>query len=316
MRTLILGTGALGGYFGACLLAAHRDVTFLVRPRSAALLAAEGLHLTSPFGDLTLPPPPTVVAESLAASAQPAPYELILLSCKAYDLATAMDSIAPAVAAQTAILPLLNGMAHMDALDQRFGRAHVLGGSTDVSASRDAHGHIHHLNRLNTLFFGDRDDPAGPRIQSIAETLTVPGFQAALSPVILQDMWQKWTAIATAAGVTCLLRGSIGDIVAAGAAHLVPQLYAECASAAAAEGFPPSPSYRDTTLAKFTRPGSPFTTSMLRDLEANRPIESHQIIGDLLAHARSHNLSTPLLDLVQAHLRTYEQRRLRASTLQ
>jgi 2-dehydropantoate 2-reductase len=127
-------------------------------------------------------------------------------------------------------------------------------------------------------------------------------------------MWEKWSAIATAAGATCLLRGSIGDIVAAGAAHLVPQLFAECASIAAAEGFPPAPSYRDTTLAKFTRPGSPFTTSMLRDLEAGRPIESQQIIGDLIAHARAQDLSTPLLELVHAHLRCYEQRRLRAST--
>jgi 2-dehydropantoate 2-reductase len=310
MRILIVGAGALGGFFGARLLAAGRDVTFLVRPHSAALLAGNGLRLTTPTETLTLPPPPTLSAQQLDQ-----PYGLILLSCKAYDLAGAMDAFAPAVGHPgvhpTAILPLLNGMAHMDALDLRFGREHILGGATDVSASRDATGGIHHLNNLDSLFFGDRDDPDGPRVHRLAETLTVPGFRAVLRPVILQEMWQKWSGISTAVSATALMRAAIGDIVAAGAAHLIPELLAETSSVARAEGFPPAQSYLDTTIAKFTRAGSTFTTSLLRDLEVNRPIESHQILGDLLARARAHGLATPLLALAHAHLRCYEERRKR-----
>src|ERR1700674_394374 len=122
MRILVVGAGAIGGYFGGRLLQAGRDVTFLVRPRRGAQLAETGLVIRSPFGDVTLPAPPTVMADAMHA-----PFDLILLSCKSYDLQSAIDSLAPAVAANSAILPLLNGMGHMDYLAERFGGGAVLG---------------------------------------------------------------------------------------------------------------------------------------------------------------------------------------------
>ncbi|ADW70694.1 ketopantoate reductase family protein [Granulicella tundricola] len=309
MRILIIGTGALGGYFGARLLAAGRDVTFLVRPARIPQLATSGLNLTSPHGDLHIPTPPTITADTLAST-----YDLILLSCKAHDLTSSMDSFAAAVGTTTAILPLLNGMAHMDALDARFGRQHVLGGATDISAVRDPDGLIRHLNTLDHLLFGDRDDPSGPRITAIAAALTVPGFGASLRPVILQDMGEKWVAISTGAGMTCLMRATIGDIVAAGAAPLVNQLMLEAASIVASTGYQPTQDFLAVTLAKFTQPGSLFTASMLRDLESGAPIEARQIIGDLLTHGRTANLPTPLLEVVNAHLRCHEIRQQREAT--
>jgi 2-dehydropantoate 2-reductase len=309
MRILIVGAGGVGGLFGAWLLAAHRDVTFLVRPGRAQQLQDHGLQLLSPAGNLSLPSPPTLTADRLHE-----PFDLILLSCKAYDLETAINDVAPAVGPETAILPLLNGMAHMDLLDQRFGRAHVLGGTTNVSAARTPEGRIRHLNTLDTLQFGDRDQPGSPRIHRIAEALTVPGYSAELRPNILHDLWQKWVIISTAAGITCLLRSAIGDVVAAGASNLVRQLMAETASIATAEDFPPAPHYLDAILARLTEPGSTFTASMLRDIESGGAIEAHQIIGDLLAHARRRGLSTPLLEVAHAHLRCYEERRKRELT--
>jgi 2-dehydropantoate 2-reductase len=312
MRILIVGAGGVGGFFGAWLLAAGRDVTFLVRPQRALQLNEHGLQLLSPAGDLTLPPPPTVLASTLAET-----YDLILLSCKAYDLASAMNDFAPAVGADTAVLPLLNGMAHLETLDQRFGRERVLGGCTNLSASRDEQGRILHLNPLDALQFGDRNGqrPAADKsifdIARIADCLAVPGYTADLRADILQTMWHKWVTIATAASATCLLRAAIGDVVAAGAAELVPRFLAEAGSIAAAEGYPPSAEHTRVTLAKFTQPGSLFTASMLRDIEAGGQIEGFQIIGDLLAHARRHALATPLLDITYAHLRCYEQRRQR-----
>ncbi|HEX8924322.1 MAG TPA: 2-dehydropantoate 2-reductase N-terminal domain-containing protein, partial [Terriglobales bacterium] len=103
MRTLVVGAGAIGGYFGGRLLELGRDVTFLVRPRRAAELARNGLVIRSRYGDVTFAKPKTVLAENLRE-----PYDLILLSCKAYDLQNAIASFTPAVGANTAILPLLN----------------------------------------------------------------------------------------------------------------------------------------------------------------------------------------------------------------
>jgi 2-dehydropantoate 2-reductase len=308
MRTLIVGAGALGGYFGAKLIQTGRDVTFLVRPLRARQLAADGLQILSPNGNLSVAQPPVVLAKDLRSA-----FDLILLSCKAHDLASAMDSFAPAVGPETAILPLLNGMAHMPALDARFGVHCVLGGASNISAVRDPDGTIRHLSALDRLYFGVRDLPAGapptPRIRAIADTLLNANFEAHLRPTIMQDMWEKWAAIATGAGLTCLMRASVGDIVAAGGAPLARQLLAECASVAASEGFPPAPAFLDQVSRFLTTLGSTFTTSMLRDLESGAPIEAHQIIGDLLDHARRHSLATPLLAVVHAHLRCHEERR-------
>jgi 2-dehydropantoate 2-reductase len=310
MRILIVGAGGLGGYFGAHLLAAQRDVTFLVRPQRAQQLRMKGLQLESPTGSLEIPHPSTVLAAELAQ-----PFDLILLSCKAYDLESAVADFAPAVGENTAILPLLNGMAHMDALDRRFGRRRVLGGFTTVSAVKDPDGRIRQLTDLDVLQFGDRDEPSGERVRRVAGTLCVPGYQADLHPNILQGMWQKWLSIAMGAGITCLLRAAVGDIVAAGASPLVSTLLAETAAVASAEGFQPPQDFLDLATAKFTEPGSLLTTSMLRDLEAGNPIEAHQIIGDLLDHARIRHVPTPFLEVVHFHLRCYEERRKREQAL-
>ncbi len=117
MRILVVGAGAIGGYFGGRMLQAGRDVTFLVRPKRAAELAAAGLVIKSPNGDVTLKDPPVVLADKLNDK-----FDVVLLSCKAFDLEDAIRSFAPAVGPKTVIIPLLNGMLHLEVLDQKFGR--------------------------------------------------------------------------------------------------------------------------------------------------------------------------------------------------
>jgi 2-dehydropantoate 2-reductase len=232
MRILVVGAGATGGYFGGRLLQAGRDVTFLVRPARAASLAERGLTIRSPLGDFRLPAPPTVTDDRLAAS-----FDLVLLSCKAYDLDGAMASFAAAVGPRTAILPLLNGMRHLDLLAGRFGAERLIGGVCVISATLDPDGDIAHLNDLHSLTFGEVDGKRSARIEAIASTLSEAGFEARLSDAIRREMWEKWILIASAAGITCLMRAAIGDIVAAGAANLAAGLLDECAAVAAAEAF-------------------------------------------------------------------------------
>jgi 2-dehydropantoate 2-reductase len=310
MRILIVGAGGVGGFYGAYLLQAGRDVTFLVRPGRAKQLAEQGLVLVGLTDTLTIPAPPTVLASEIRQ-----PYDLILLSCKAFDLESSIADLAPAVGPETAILPLLNGMAHLDVLDRRFGREHVLGGDTTVSTVKAPDGRILQLNHLDLIQFGDRDDPAGERMMRIAEALTVPGYTAELVPDVLRAMWWKWATISTAASLTCLMRAPIGDIVAAGATPLVHRMLGETSAIVAAAGYPLSKSFQESTLAKFTQPNSPFTASLFRDIEIKAPIEVDQVIGDLLARAQQMGVPTPLLEIVHYHLRTYEARRKREAAL-
>src|SRR5262245_33573070 len=308
MRILVVGAGSIGGYFGGRLLEAGRDVTFLVRARRAGELARTGLVIRSPVGDVNLPAPPTVAAERLSE-----PFDLVLLSCKAYDLAGAIGSFAPAVGPDTATLPLLNGMRHLDLLDARFGAEHVLGGQCLISAALDPEGRILHLNETHMLSFGERDGARSRRIEAIAAELSGARFEARLSQRILPEMWEKWVFIATGAGLTCLLRASIGDIVAAGAADLATALLEECAAIAAQQGFAPSEAARSRAM--FTAAGSALTASMLRDIERGAPIEAEHVVGDLLRRGDKETEASSLLRTAYLHLKAYEARRAREAGL-
>jgi 2-dehydropantoate 2-reductase len=305
MRILVVGAGAIGGYFGGRLLEAGRDVTFLVRPRRNTQLAKTGLVIKSRFGDVALPSPPTVTADALRT-----PFDLILLSCKSYDLQSAADSFAPAVGADTAILPLLNGMAHIDDLAERFGGAAVLGGQCVISVTLDGDGHILHLNDTHGVSFGERDGAVTPRAEAIAATFAGARFDSRLSQAILQEMWEKWVLIATMAASNCLMRAPVGDIVAAGADNYALALLAECAGIATAQGFVPSAATMTRNRTMLTTKGSAFAASMLRDIERGAPIEGDHIVGDLIQRGRTAD-DAPLLRIAHAHLRAYEARRNR-----
>jgi len=304
MRVLVVGAGSIGGYFGGRLLAAGRNVTFLVRSQRAAQLAQTGLIIRSPHGDLDLLTPPTITVETLSTVSEP--FDLILLSVKAYSLDAAMDSFAPAVAPHTRILPLLNGMRHLDQLDARFSADQVLGGLAMISTMLDAQGRILHLGEVDNLVFGTRDSAHSEQIEAISTTLLGAGFAARRSDTIVQEMWEKWVFIAACAGITCLMRAAIGDLIAADAGDLAVTLLSECAAIAAEEGVASSTAALERSRAILTTPGSPLTASMLRDIENGSPIEADHIIGDLL-HRSAKNKT--MLRTVYAHLKSYEARR-------
>ena len=334
MRTLVVGAGAIGGYFGGRLLEAKRDVTFLVRPRRAAELAAAGLTIRSKFGDATLPSPPTVLAENLRDT-----FDLVLLSCKSYDLESAMDSFAPAVGPQTVILPLLNGMRHLDVLDARFGRERVLGGwcliaatlAVPSAAPPNDKREVVHMNDIHELAFGERN-PVGTgaspgralgqdapgqqkeeaalsdRVRAIASMMEGARFDCRPSADALAGMWSKWVFLAPLAAGTCLMRATIGDIVAApGGAELLLGLSDECSAIAAAQGYPVTEELLQRSVARLTAAGSTLTASMLRDIQANAPIEADHIVGDLLRRRREAPQSDrSLLGVAYTHLKAYE----------
>jgi 2-dehydropantoate 2-reductase len=300
MRILVVGAGGVGGYFGGRLLQAGRDVTFLVRPRRAAELAKHGLTIRSPVGDFYRASPPLVLQENLAD-----PFDLVVLSCKAFDLEGAITSFAKAVGPETAILPLLNGVRHIDRLVERFGSERVLGGQCAISTTLGADGAVVHLNDWHAMSFGELDGSRSPRIETVAAAILNAGFDARLADNIRQEMWEKWVFIATAAGITCLMRASVGDYVAAGAADLALGLLNECASIATAQGFPLREPALERGRTALTAAGSPLKASMLRDIEGGKPVEGDQILGDLL-HRASKPDDASLLRIATLHVKAYE----------
>jgi 2-dehydropantoate 2-reductase len=305
VRILVVGAGAIGGYFGARLLAAGRDVSFLVRPRRAEQLRNNGMLVSSALGDLKLRTPALVSAGSLDGF-----YDLIIVSSKSYDLEASIGDFAPAMGPDSLLLPLLNGLRHLDVLDAHFGAARVLGGLARISSTLDADGRIHHLGHFNALVFGARRGIPAAHIEAVARALQGSGFEAVRSEDILQEMWEKWVFIAAAGAATSLMRATVGDIVAAGAQSVPAGLIEECAAIAGANGFAPRAAAIDTGLSVLTAPGSAFTASMLRDIEQGARIEADHIVGDFLSR-RGSTLAAPLLSTAYAHLRTYEARRAR-----
>jgi 2-dehydropantoate 2-reductase len=306
MRILIVGAGATGGYFGGRLLQHGRDVTFLVRARRARQLAEQGLVIRSATGDVDIPAPPTLSAGELAE-----PFDLIVLSCKAYALYQALEDIAPAVGAATTILPVLNGMRQLDRLDGKFGAQHVLGGQCVISSTLDDDGVVRHLNRMHSITFGERDGARSERMRQITAELSGAGFDARPSDAIVQEMWDKWFFLATLAGITCLMRGSIGEIASTprGAATTLA-LLEECRATAAASGHAPGERVLERARDLLTDPGSSLEASMLRDLRQGHPIEADHVVGDMLERATWQQLPTTMLGLVHTHLMVHEARRL------
>ena len=301
MRILILGAGAIGGYFGARLIESGADVAFLVRPARAARLAAEGLRVQATRGDFNGPVRTLTQVDG--------PFDLVLLSCKSYDLDAAIEAIRPAVGAGTLVLPLLNGLRHLDALDRAFGAEHVLGGLCHISVTLDDDGSIRQFGALERLTFGSRD-PAAPVPAPIRRALLALGPQVVESDDILAAMWDKFVFIATLAGSTCLLRGAVGEIVATpDGAALVERLHDECAAIAARSGHALAQEAIEAARGILAAPGSPLKASMLRDLERGARTECEHIHGDLRDRAIGFGLDTPPLAAALAHLRVYESAR-------
>jgi len=306
MRFLIVGAGATGGYFGGRLLQAGCDVTFLLRPRRAAQLRETGLIIRSPHGDAVLPMPPAIMADEISA-----PFDVVVVSSKAYDLEGTMDSFHAAVGPDTSILPLLNGMRHMDRLAERFGAERVLGGVCFISSTLDDDGAIVHLNDVHTLVFGRQDDANTAQVQEIESELQRAIFATRASAEIMQDMWEKWVFIASLGALTSLMRTSVGDVIAVAGERFALALLEECSAIAGRNGFPPREEALERARRFLTTPGSPLQASMAKDIERGARIEADHIVGDLLARDGTSGNEWSLLRVAYAHLKAYEVRRER-----
>jgi 2-dehydropantoate 2-reductase len=305
MRILVVGAGAIGGYFGGRLLQAGADVTFLVRPKRAGELASAGLVIKSPHGDVTLKNPPTVQADKLSEK-----FDVVLLSCKAFDLNDAIASFAAAVGPNTAIIPFLNGMLHLDVLDKKFGAERVLGGQCAIAATLNEQREVVQLSPMQSLSFGERDGKMSARVTAIADIMAKGNFAGQPTDNIMQEMWEKWVFLATLAGSTSVMRAAVGDIIASpGGRDFILGVRDEISAVAKAAGYAPRAPFLERTQGMLTAEGSMLTASMFRDIKVGAAIESDQIIGDLIARADAAKAPVPKLRVIYTHLKAYEKTR-------
>jgi 2-dehydropantoate 2-reductase len=290
VRILIVGAGSTGGYFGARLMQAGRDVTFLVRPARAAALRATGLQVVSPLGNFAVEP------RLVQAGELDKPFDIVLVAVKAYGLPAASEDFAAAVGPDTMILPVLNGIKHIDDLQARFGADRLVGGVCKVSTQLDAQGRIVHLSPMHELVHGELDGSHSARIEALHAFISDAGFDTRLSMRIGQELWNKWILLATLGGICTLARGTVGEIAAIdGGVDFVRAFFAEAVAVASASGYAPSPRVVEGTLAVLTAAGSSLTSSMYRDLVAGDQVEVDQVLGDLRARALGANVAVPLV---------------------
>ena len=305
MRYLILGAGALGGYFGGMLIKGGADVTFLVRPARAAQLRRDGLVVETQDGGKLRTQVSTVQQGQLDGT-----YDVVLLSCKAYDLDGAMDAIAPAMGEESVIVPVLNGVRHIDVLTKRFGPGRVLGGATVINAALMPDGTVQQGQlRVNITAIGELDGRLSSRCTAIKTALEAGGTPVQVTDNIHMMMWEKFFGFACSATIASLSRSRAGVIArAADGASFVSAVIAECTRVVTAVGYPPLPAF-DTAgqiSRLFSQPNSPYGPSMLIDMENGRPTEGEHTIGDLAERAVQGGVSAPLLTAARCNLQTYE----------
>jgi len=303
MRMLIVGAGSVGGYFGGRLASAGRDVTFLVRRARLAQLAA-GLTLVS-HGEDSVIPVKAVTADEVAGK-----FDVILLAVKSYQLTAAINDCRASVGEETLILPVLNGMRHMDTLRSAFGSSQVLGGAAQLAASLDERGRILDHGRVHDLAYGEWNGEKSDRVLALHRYLDGAGFDARLSTEIEREMWEKWATLASLGAITCLMDGNIGEVARApGGIELAQRLFGEVVAAIGVAWRPLSGEFKERSMRLFTDTASSMTSSLYRDMKAGHAVEADQIIGDLVARAAAHGVTTALLSAALVRLKVYEAKR-------
>ncbi|HEY0202488.1 MAG TPA: 2-dehydropantoate 2-reductase [Burkholderiaceae bacterium] len=302
MKILVLGAGAIGGYYGARLLQASADVTFLVRPGRAALLAARGLVVHSELGGFHAP-----VRTVLAGQAGTG-YDCVLLACKGYDLESAMDDIAPAVGLATTIVPFLNGLHAYERLDARFGAGRVLSGVAYIATMLEGDGAIRHFGVGDSVVIGARTEAGRQPAADLYALLSATPGTRTLATDIVQALWDKWVQLASGALMNCLMRGTLADILSTRDGQaLMERAMAECGAVAAAEGHMVSAQTLTGMRARLLDAASPWAASMMRDIGQGMPrLEADDIVGDMAARAARHGIDAPLLRAAYCHLQVYE----------
>lgn len=301
MRILVVGAGAVGGYFGGRLVEKGEDVTFLVRERRKEILDNNGLTIESVHGDVHIHPKTIVSGEHAT------PFDVVILSTKAYQLDQAMEDIKPYVGKETMILPLLNGISHIDRLIETFSEQQVIGGLCFVEATLNTQGEVIQSSSLHELVFGERNGEETPRILDLQNAFSNTNAEFRLSHHIKQEMWHKYLFISTLSGVTSLFRSPIGHIREDNyGSNTIKQVLSETGNVMRGLEAPLKDEIEYAMLEKIRSLDYTMKSSLQRDMEKELAVEADHLYGYLLHNAEKQNIDCPKLENIYANLKIYE----------
>ncbi|GAB4197113.1 MAG: 2-dehydropantoate 2-reductase [Wenzhouxiangellaceae bacterium] len=299
VKIMIFGSGAVGAYFGARLLAAGRDVTLIARGHQLQAMREHGLHIESIDGDLTLPKVP--VTDDVTGVGH---IDLVLVAVKAWQLDQAIAQLRPAIQSHTVILPLLNGIEVAPLLVNAFSAEQVMGGLCKIVSKIEAPGKIQHFGAKPTIVFGELNQTLSDRALQIQQQLAVPGIKAQAVADIQLEMWEKFLFITSLSGMGALTDVAVGALRADDEMRdLITRVMHEIVAVAQACGVEFNDNIIDQTWRFFDLLPTQTTTSMQRDIRHQKPSELEAQCGAVIRLARQHGVATPLNEMIYHCLR-------------
>jgi 2-dehydropantoate 2-reductase len=301
MRVLVVGAGAIGGYFGGRLLENGVDVTFLVREGRRKQLEEHGLVIESVNGNASFKPKTIVTGENADH------FDVVILSTKAYHLDGAIQDIRPYVTEDTVIMPLLNGISHIQTLIDVFGEENVIGGLCSIESTLNKEGKVLQTSPLNSLVFGELSGARSERILKIEGMFNGTKVTYKLSDNVNRDLWHKYLFITTMSGITTLMRSPIGPIREEKYGYeTLKCLMKEIISVMNLVHAPIAENIEEIQLKQIDGLGYTMKTSMQRDMEKLLPVEADHLQGYLLGIAQKEGLNVPVLRAAYGNLKVYE----------
>ena len=289
MRIAIMGSGGLGGYFGARLAQGGADVHFIARGKHLQAMRSEGLRIAGPE-PMHLP--------RVQATDQPAevgPVDFVLLGVKLWDTETAIAQMRTMVGPQTAIISFQNGVLKDDTLRAAFDARQVMGGVGYVATTIEAPGVIRQTGTMQRLVFGEFDGTRSARGEALLAACQAGGINAELSTAILREIWQKYVFLVGLSGTTSTMRSTIGPIRSNPQTRaFLSDVMQEVIAVGRAQGVDLPQDYLATALQRADTVSPDMTSSMHHDLQRGNRLEVRWLSGGVVELGRAKGVPTPL----------------------
>ncbi|HEY3793676.1 MAG TPA: 2-dehydropantoate 2-reductase [Bradyrhizobium sp.] len=302
MRIAVIGSGGLGGYFGARLVKGGADVVFLARGAHLEAMRSRGLSVEGGPEVLDVGP-----VEATDDPAKMGVADLVIVAVKLWDTEAVLEQIKPVVAAKTTIISFQNGVLKDNYLGAHFDPAQIMGGVGYVATTIDRPGVIRQTGPMQRLLFGEFDGKRSARGEAFLAACVKGGINAELSPDIQREIWQKFVFLVGLSGTTTTMRVTIGPIREnARTRAFLLDIMREVVAVGRAQGVRLPEDYAEIRLRLADDVAWDMTSSMYHDLERGRPLEVRWLSGGVVELGRQVGVPTPLNRAIADILVPYE----------
>jgi 2-dehydropantoate 2-reductase len=301
MKIAVVGSGGVGGYFGGRLAASGQDVTFVARGAHLEAMKKSGLRIHSALGDLHVP---SVKATSDAASI--GKVDLVMIAVKLWATEEAVQFARALMGPETVAVSFQNGVVAIDTLVPVLGRAHVMGGVSNIAALIEEPGVIRHNGNMANLFFGELDGKVSPRVQAFHDACTRAGISSKIVEDINRAIWEKFVRLVTLSATTSLMRLPVGPIRSdPDTRALMQQVMEEVVAVGRAKGVNFEADIVPSQMRVIDGYPPAMVASMCGDLRRGNRLELPWLSGHVAKIGKELGIATPANQFVYAALKPY-----------